>query len=196
MEKQCVSSSLTFESILWSHKPGAGRPAPFDLSVWVLCHLDSLQDSLDDPRNPRGHYEFVQIEGVKYDIRATPFVTKLSPVPAHNGHGVGWGLSLRCFAREEYDSCGKKQMSNTLKLSPKKAATDAQATPAVSSDTLNVLQVMMQIRQAKTRTEVTLETEKEKDAAEKAVEELVIETTGATKESTHVGSLQIRGLGV
>jgi hypothetical protein len=87
-------------------------------------------------------------------------------------------------------------MSNTLKLSPKKAATDAQATPVVSSDTLNVLQVMMQLRQAKTRVEVALETEKEKDAAEKTVEELVTETTAATKESTHVGSPQIRGPGV
>jgi hypothetical protein len=32
----------------------------------------------------------VQIEVVKRAIRALPFVTKLSPVRAHNGHGAGW----------------------------------------------------------------------------------------------------------
>ena len=53
----------------------------------------------------------VQIEELKRAIRALPFVTKLSPVRAHNGHGDGWGVSLRCSAREEYDSCGKKQES-------------------------------------------------------------------------------------
>ena len=34
---------------------------------------------------------FVQIEEAKSAIRALPFVTKLSPVGAHNGHGAGWG---------------------------------------------------------------------------------------------------------
>ena len=53
----------------------------------------------------------VQIEEIKCTIRALPFVTKLSPVREHNGHGDGWGVSLRCFACEEYDSCGKKQES-------------------------------------------------------------------------------------
>ena len=38
-------------------------------------------------------------------------MTKLSPVRAHNGHGLGRGVSLRCCAGEEYDSCGKKQES-------------------------------------------------------------------------------------
>jgi hypothetical protein len=51
----------------------------------------------------------VQIEEIKCAIWALPFVTKLSPVRAHKGHGVGWGVSLRCSAWEEYDSCGKKQ---------------------------------------------------------------------------------------
>ena len=51
----------------------------------------------------------VQIEEIKGAIRALPFVTKLSPVRAHKSHGGGWGVSLRCSACEEYDSCGKKQ---------------------------------------------------------------------------------------
>ena len=52
---------------------------------------------------------FVQIEEVKCAIRVLPFVTKLSPVRAHNGHGSGWGVSLRYFGCEDYHSCGKKQ---------------------------------------------------------------------------------------
>jgi hypothetical protein len=35
----------------------------------------------------------VQIEELKRAIRALPFVTKLSPVRAHNGHVDGWGVS-------------------------------------------------------------------------------------------------------
>ncbi len=50
----------------------------------------------------------VQIEEVKRAIRLLPFVTKLSPVRSHNGHGTGWGVSLRCFVCEEYDNSGKK----------------------------------------------------------------------------------------
>jgi hypothetical protein len=46
----------------------------------------------------------------------------------------------------------------------------------VSPDTPNVLQAMIQVRQAKSRAEtankLALETEKERDTAEKAVEEL------------------------
>jgi hypothetical protein len=34
----------------------------------------------------------VQIEEIKRDIRTVPFVTKLSPVRAHEGHGDGWGF--------------------------------------------------------------------------------------------------------
>ncbi len=51
----------------------------------------------------------VQIEEVKRVIRAIPFVTKLSPVCTHKGHGAGWGVSVRCSDCEDYDRCGKKQ---------------------------------------------------------------------------------------
>ncbi len=34
----------------------------------------------------------VQIEEFKRAIRALSFVTKLSPVREHNGHGDGWGV--------------------------------------------------------------------------------------------------------
>jgi hypothetical protein len=44
-----------------------------------------------------------------FAIRALPFVTKLSPVHTHEGHGAGWGVSLRYSAYEEYDSCTQKQ---------------------------------------------------------------------------------------
>jgi hypothetical protein len=58
----------------------------------------------------------------------------------------------------------------------KKAAADSASAATVSPDTPNVLQAMMQLGQAKTRAEaankVALEAEKEKDAPEKAVEEL------------------------
>jgi hypothetical protein len=132
-----------------------------------------------------------------------PFVTKLSPVRAHKGHGTGWGVSLRFSTCEEYDNCGKKQeppvqvssvhptelacLQELLKrlqdrhveyaqAVAKKAAADAVSAGTVSPDTPNVLQAMMQLRQAKSRAEAAnkfaLEAEKEKDAAEKAVEEL------------------------
>jgi hypothetical protein len=56
------------------------------------------------------------------------------------------------------------------------AAADAALAATVSPDTPNVLQAMMQLRQAKSRAEaenkLALEVEKERDAAEKAVEEL------------------------
>ena len=58
----------------------------------------------------------------------------------------------------------------------KKAAADAVSAATVDPDAPNVLQVMMQLEQAKTRAKtanrLALEAEKEKDAAEKAVEEL------------------------
>jgi hypothetical protein len=58
----------------------------------------------------------------------------------------------------------------------KKAATDAQAAATVNPDTPNVMQAMMKLEQAKVRAKtankVALEEEKEKDSAEKAVEEL------------------------
>ncbi len=58
----------------------------------------------------------------------------------------------------------------------KKAAADAVSAATVNPDAPNVLQTMMKLEQAnahaKTANKVALETEKEKDAAEKAVEEL------------------------
>ena len=58
----------------------------------------------------------------------------------------------------------------------KKAAADAASAATVSPDTPNVLQAMMQLQQAKSRAEaankLALEAEKERDAAEKVVEEL------------------------
>jgi hypothetical protein len=58
----------------------------------------------------------------------------------------------------------------------KKAAADAASAATVSQDTPNVLQAMMQLEQAKSRAEaankLALEALKERDAAEKAVEEL------------------------
>jgi len=61
----------------------------------------------------------------------------------------------------------------------KKAAPDTASAATVSPDTPNVLQTMMQLQQSKSRTEtankVALETEKERDTAEKAVEELKLQ---------------------
>ena len=60
-------------------------------------------------------------------------------------------------------------------LGVKKAADDADSSATVSPDLPNVLQAMMQLRQAKSRAEVAnklAQEEKERDAAEKAVEEL------------------------
>jgi hypothetical protein len=58
----------------------------------------------------------------------------------------------------------------------KKAAADAQAAATVNPDTPNVLPAMMKLEHAKahakTANKVALEDEKEKDTAEKAVEEL------------------------
>jgi hypothetical protein len=59
---------------------------------------------------------------------------------------------------------------------PKKEPPDAVSTGTVNPDTPNVLQAMMKLEQAKARAKtvnkVALEAEKEKDAAEKAVEDL------------------------
>ena len=51
----------------------------------------------------------VQIEEVNRTIRALSFVTKLSPVGTHNGHGAGWGASLTCYSYPDY--CVKRQES-------------------------------------------------------------------------------------
>ena len=124
-------------------------------------------------------------------------------VRAVKGKGRGYGVTLRCSSCEEYGSCGKKQeppvqvssvhptelacLQELLKrlqdrhvdcaeAVAKKAAADAASAATVSPDTPNVLQAMMQLRQAKSRAEaankLALEAEKERDAAEKAVEEL------------------------
>ncbi len=41
----------------------------------------------------------VQIEEIKRAIRELPFVTKLSPVRTHKGHGAVWGVSLTVFGQ-------------------------------------------------------------------------------------------------
>jgi hypothetical protein len=51
----------------------------------------------------------VQIEEIKRAIRVLPFVTKLSPVHTHEGHGAEWGVWMRFTAYEEYDSFAQKQ---------------------------------------------------------------------------------------
>ncbi len=144
----------------------------------------------------------VQIEEVKRAIRALPFVTKLSPVRAHNGHGAGWGVSLRCFACEEYGSCGKKQeppvqvssrhptelacLKELLKrlqdrhvecaeAVAKKGAADAASAAAVSPDAPNVLQAMMQLEQAKTRAKAANKLALEAEKKKDAAEQAVEE---------------------
>jgi hypothetical protein len=65
---------------------------------------------------------------------------------------------------------------NCAETVAKKAAADAASAATVGPDAPNVLQAMMQLQQAKSRAEaankLALEAEKERDAAEKAVEEL------------------------
>jgi hypothetical protein len=65
---------------------------------------------------------------------------------------------------------------NCAEALTKKAAADADSVVTVSPDPPNVLQAMMQLRQAKSRAEaankLALEAEKERDSAEKTVEEL------------------------
>jgi hypothetical protein len=69
---------------------------------------------------------------------------------------------------ENHDNCAEDLTE--------KASSDNDSAVTVSPDTPNVLQAMMQFRQAKCRAETTnklaLEAEKERDAVEKAVEEL------------------------
>ncbi len=137
-------------------------------------------------------------------IEELVFVTKLSFVPAHKDKAEGFRATLSCVLCRWYYSCGKGQ-EQAVQLSrertmliaclqelrkrlqdrhgfrcaqavAKKAAADAASAATVSPDTPNVLQAMMQLRQAKTCAEVAnkiaLEAEKERDAAEKTVEEL------------------------
>ena len=144
----------------------------------------------------------VQIEEAKCVIRKLSFVTDLAPVRTVGDKGRGCQDLLSCYGCQEYVSCPKKQepvvrlsrehrtdltclqekndcrivMFECAQAVAKKAAADAQTTSAVSPDTPNVIQTMMQLDQAKTRAKVlnkvALETEKEKVTAEKTVEEL------------------------
>ena len=69
---------------------------------WIERILEREEEMSDGTREDTT--ASVQIEEIKSAIRALPFVTKLSPVRAHKGHGDGWGVSLTCFACEEYDN--------------------------------------------------------------------------------------------
>ena len=133
-------------------------------------------------------------------IRAMPIVTTLSFVRAVKDKARGVRVTLTCYNCREYGSCEKPQEApihlskqrttmraclqelrkrleeNHGKCAEALTAADAQAATAVSPDAPNVLQAMMQLEQAKTRAKaankLALEAEKEKDAAEQAVEEL------------------------
>ncbi len=138
---------------------------------------------------------------MKRAIRALLFVTKLSRVDAHKDKAAGWGATLKCAScpgccgkKQEPPvqlSCDRKSelacLQELLKrlqdrhvdcaeALAKTAAADAVSAATVSPDPPNVLQAKMQLRQAKSRAEaankLALEAEKERDAAEKAVEEL------------------------
>jgi hypothetical protein len=145
----------------------------------------------------------VQMQHEMRAIEELVFVTKLSFVPAHKDKAQGFRATLSCALCRWYDSCGKGQ-EQAVQLSrdrkselaclqellkrlqdrhvdcaealAKTAAADAVSAATVSPDPPNVLQAMMQLRQAKSRAEaankLALEAEKERDAAEKAVEEL------------------------
>ncbi len=137
---------------------------------------------------------------MKYAIRLL-VVTKLSPVDAYKDKAAGWGATLKCAScpdccgkrqeapvqlsrdRKTELACLQELLKRLqdrhvecAQVVTKKATADAQASATVNPDTPNVLQAMMKLEQAKARTKTTntvaLETEKEKDAAEKAVEEL------------------------
>jgi hypothetical protein len=144
----------------------------------------------------------VQIEEVIRVIRSLMFVTKLSPVGARNSHGHGYQVSLRCSCEEYGRCAKKQEppvqvssrhpteltcLKEILKrlqdrhvecaqALTKKTVPDTSSVPTVSPDAPNVLQAMMQLEQAKTRAKstnkVSLQSEKEKDTAEKEVEEL------------------------
>ncbi len=131
---------------------------------------------------------------MQHEMRAIEelvFVTKLSFVPAHKDKAQGFRATLSCALCRWYDSCGKGpeqavQLSRerTTLLTcfrcaqavAKKAAADAASPATVDPDTPNVLQAMMKLEQAKARAKtankLALEAEKERDDAEKAVEEL------------------------
>ena len=125
-------------------------------------------------------------------------MTALSYVRAVKDKARGVRVTLTCYNCREYGSCEKPQKApihltkerttmhaclqelrkrlqqnhgNCAEALTKKAAADAASAATVSLDTPNVLQAMMQLEQAKSRTEaankLALEAEKERDAAEK-----------------------------
>jgi hypothetical protein len=143
----------------------------------------------------------VEIEELKRAIRALLFVTKLSRVDAHEDKAAGWGATLKCAPcpaccgkkqeppvqlsrdRKSELACLQELLKRLqdrhvdyAEALAKKAAADAASVVTVNPDAPNVLQAMMKLEQAnaraKTANKVALEAEKEKDAAEKAVEEL------------------------
>jgi hypothetical protein len=145
----------------------------------------------------------VQIEELKRAILALPFVTKLTPVRAHNGHGDGWEVSLRYSDCEEYDNCGKKPESpvqissrhptefawlqeilqrlqdrhvDCAEALTKKAAADAQTTATVSADTPRVLEAMMLFQQAKKHEQGTQDRAKAALDQMKASKKVALET--------------------
>ncbi len=104
------------------------------------------------------------------------------PVRAVADKGRGWQVSLSCSRCQEYGSCHKKQepavrLSSThhtevvslqvlvkrlqdrhvecAEAVAKKGVADAASAAAVSPDASNVLQAMMQLEQAKTRSKTT-----------------------------------------
>ena len=139
----------------------------------------------------------VQMEEVMCVVRVMPFVTKLSSLGVHNRHGQGWQVSPSCFRGKKQQPTVQVSIRHPTELVylqellkrlqdrhveyvqavAKKADDDAQTAPVVvSPDTPNVLQVMMKLEESKNYSKgtnkVVLETEKEKDTAEKEVEEL------------------------
>jgi hypothetical protein len=89
-------------------------------------------------------------------------VTVLAPVRAVGDKGPGWQVSLSCSRCQEYGSCPKKQEPavRRSRVHPTELAC------------LQELLKRLQDRHEKTANKVALEAEKERDAAETAVEEL------------------------
>ena len=85
-------------------------------------------------------------------------------------------VSLVCLLLQEFLKRLQDRHVECAQTVAKKATADAQAAAAVSPDAPNVLQALMHLEQDNTRAKsskkVTLETEKDKNADEKAVEEL------------------------
>jgi hypothetical protein len=143
----------------------------------------------------------VEIEELKRTIRALLFVTKLSRADSHKDKADGWETTLKCVScpdccgkkqeppvqlsrdRKSEFACLQELLKrlqdrhvNCAEALAKKAAADTDSASTLNQDAPNVLQAMMKLEKAnvraKTANKVALEAEKEKDAAEKAVEEL------------------------